>query len=169
MRIPALTTLLLALTTSVVAAAPDRRAAPPAHESVAPTREETTGRLSYNEAAPKPAPDATDPADGWIELASATPASHGREFITVDAGALTRLRLTAAAGRPGIQAVRVDYVHGGAKTFPIDRTLAAKRAPAYVELRGPREIRQIIVISDRDSRGSYVVQGLTGDSGVAMR
>ncbi|MEO7729388.1 MAG: hypothetical protein ABIY55_00320 [Kofleriaceae bacterium] len=159
------------MTTSVVAAAPDRNAAPPAHESVAPTREETTGRLSYNDAAAKPAPDVTDPADGWIELASATPASHGREFISIDAdaGALTRLRLTAAAGRPGIQAVRVDYVHGGSRTFPIDKTLAAKRAPAYVDLRGPRAIRQIIVISDRDSRGSYLVQGLTGDPGVAMR
>ena len=170
MRIPALTTLLLALTTSVVAAAPDRTTAPPAHESVAPTREETTGRLSYNDAAPKPAADAAVP-DGWIELASATPASHGREFITVDAeaGALTRLRLSAAAGRPSIQAVRVDYVHGGSRTFPIAKTLVARRAPTYVDLRGAREIRQIIVISDRDSRGSYVVQGLASDAGVAMR
>ena len=170
MRIPALTTLLLALTTTVVTAAPDRNAAPPAHESVAPTRDESTGRLSYNDAAPKAAAADPAPSDGWVELASATPASHGREFISLDAdtGALTRLRLSAASGRPGIQAVRVDYVHGGSKTFPIDKTLGAKRAPAYVDLRGPREIRQIIVISDRDSRGSYVVQGLAGDS-VAMR
>ena len=65
--------------------------------------------------------------------------------------------------------MRVDYVHGGSTTFPIEKTLAAKRTPAYVDLGGPREIRQIIVISDRDSRGSYVVQGFGGDSGVAMR
>jgi hypothetical protein len=171
MRIPALTTLLLALTTSVVAAAPDRNAAPPAHASVAPTREETTGRLRYNAAAPKAADVAPEAADGWVELASATPASHGREFIALDAdaGALTQLRLSAATGSPGIQAVRVDYVQGGSKTFPVDRTLAAKRAPAYVDLRGPHAIRQIVVISDRDSRGSYILQGLAGTTGVAMR
>jgi hypothetical protein len=170
MRIPALTTLLLALTTSVVTAAPDRNAAPPAHESVAPTRNETTARLRYGESDAAPKATDVEPGDGWIELASATPASHGREFIALDTdtGALTRLRLSAATGRPGIQAVRVDYVHGGSRTFAIDKTLGAKRAPAYVDLRGPREIRQIIVISDRDSRGSYVVQGLAGDS-VAMR
>lgn len=171
MRIPALTTLLLTFTTSVVAAAPERTAAPPAHASVAPTRQETTGRLRYTDAAPKAAVEATDPGDGWVELASATPASHGREFISIDAGtgALTQLRLTAATGRPAIDAVRVDYVGGGSKTFPVARTLAAQRAPAFVDLRGPHEIRQIIVISDRDSRGSYVVQGLAGTTGVAMR
>jgi hypothetical protein len=171
MRIPALTTLLLTFATSVVAAAPSRTAAPPAHESIAPTRDETTGRLSYNGDAPRPAVDAADHGGGWVELASATPASHGREFIYVDAdaGALTRLRLTAATGHPAIQAVRVEYVHGGAKTFPVGKTLAAQRAPAEVDLRGPREIRQIVVISRPESSGSYIVQGLAGTTGVAMR
>jgi hypothetical protein len=170
MRIPAFTTLLLGFTTSVVAAAPERNAAPPAHASVAPTRHESTGRLRYADAAPRTATTPA-PADGWVELASATPASHGREFIYLDddAGALTRLRLTAAAGRPAIHAVRVDYAHGGSKTFPVDRTLVAEHAPVEVDLRGAHEIRQIIVISDRDSRGSYTLQGLAGTTGVAMR
>ena len=170
MRISALTTLLLAAATSVVAAAPARDAAPPAHESVAPTKVESTERLRYGDDAAKAVEAPAEAVDGWVELASATPASHGREFITVDsdAGALTHLRLTAATGRTTIQSLRVDYVDGAHKVFPLGKTVAKGR-PASVDLRGPREVKQIVVVTDRASRGSYVVQGRAGATGVAMR
>jgi len=137
--------------------------------SASPVREESTERVSYNE---RRARAVTRPADpGWIELASPTPASHGREFVVVgaDAGAFTQLRLTAASGRPGIRAVRVDYHDGSRRTFEIEKVLTARSRPIYVDLRGARELRQVIVMTDRDSSGSYRLEGNTREASVATR
>jgi hypothetical protein len=152
MRIAALSSVVLVITTSLV--------------SAAPAREETTGRVSYSATGDPSAAGAA----GWVELASATPASHRREFIVVgaDTGALTHLKLTAASGHPAIQAIRVDYVRGGHKTFPVGKTLAGNAA-AVVDLSGPREIDQIVVITRAGSAGTYVLEGRVGTTGVAMR
>jgi hypothetical protein len=135
--------------------------------SASPVREETTERVSYNERRASAAKPKAEP--GWIELASATPASHGREFVAVGAGAFTQLRLSAASGRPGIRAVRVHYADGTQRTFEIERVLSAKHRPVYVDLRGARELHQVIIITDRDSRGSYRLEGNTRESSVANR
>ena len=159
MRISALT--LVFLTAAVTAV------------SAAPAREETTGRISYSDRVKSPIGPHVDPAAtaGWIELASATPASHGREFIEVgaSAGALTQLRLTATSGRPGIRAVRVEYKDGGHKTFEVDKVLGARRRSAYLDLHGARELSQVLVITDRSSPGSYILEGNAGDTGIALR
>jgi len=138
--------------------------------SAGPGPQESTARIGYNAKHPK-APATPPSGTGWIELASATPASHGRELIWVGAGAgtFTELRLTAASGRPQILSVRVDYKDGSHKTFAIEKVLGIKRRPAYVDLHGAREIRQVIVVSDRTSPGSYVVEANTSDGGVANR
>src|SRR5437763_14271789 len=111
--------------------------------SAAPGPDETTERISYNERT-RPRRQAA-PEPGWIELASPTPASHAREFIMVgaDAGTFTQLRLTAASGKPEIHSVRVDYGDGSHKVFHVDRALDAKRRPAYLDLRGAHELKQI--------------------------
>jgi hypothetical protein len=141
--------------------------------SAAPAREETTERISYSGRARSPTrPDADrEPTAGWIELASATPASHGREFVEIaaDTGALTQLRLTAASGRPAIRAVRVEFADGGRRTFEVGKILGGKRRPAYLDLHGAREVREIVVITDRSSPGSYRLEGNAGDTGIAMR
>jgi hypothetical protein len=137
--------------------------------SAAPAREETTERISYSGRAPAPTEPDADPANvGWVELASATPASYGREFIEVgaDAGALTQLRLTAASGRPRIREVRVAYKDGGRRVFEVDKVLGAKQRPAYLDLHGAHELREIVVITDRRSQGSYLLEGNAGDTGV---
>jgi len=137
--------------------------------SAAPAREETTGRISYNEHR-KPVKIALDRQPGWVELASPTPASHGREFILVgaNAGALTQLRLTAASGHPEIHLVRVEYEDGSHRVFEVGRVLDGRHRPAYLDLRGAREVRQIIVTSDRRSLGSYLLEGNTTEN-VAAR
>jgi len=160
MRIPALTCVVTVATLSVV--------------SAAPAREETTERISYSPRHDhRSQPPITDPelAGGWVELASATPARHGREFIEVGAhtGAVTRLRLTAASGRPGIDAVVVDYKDGSHRRFEVNRVLSAQQRSAYLDLRGARELQQVIVISDRSSPGSYVLEANTAPAGVASR
>jgi hypothetical protein len=155
MRIPALTFVFLVGAGSLV--------------SASPAREETVERISYNKTHTQHVRPKAEP--GWIELASGTPASHGREFIMVgaDAGTFTQLRLTAASGRPGIRAVRVDYQDGSRRTYEIEKVLSVRLRPVYVDLRGAREVRQIVVFSDRDSRGSYVLEGNTTTTGVASR
>jgi hypothetical protein len=141
--------------------------------SAAPAREETTERISYSGRARSPTQLDADrePTAGWIELASATPASHGREFVEIaaDTGALTQLRLTAASGRPAIRAVRVEFADGGRRTFEVGKILGGKRRPAYLDLHGAREVREIVVITDRSSPGSYRLEGNAGDTGIAMR
>jgi hypothetical protein len=157
MRIPAISLLLLATAAAGV--------------SAAPAREETTGRVSYNDRAKGPvAPSGNlDPSDGWVELASATPASNGREFIEVatDTRSFTQLRLKAVSGRPAIRAVRIDYGDGSRRTFEVARVLV-KHRPAYLDLHGAREVREIVVITDRSSPGSYVLEGNVGEGGVAV-
>lgn len=156
MRTEALTLAVLATTVSLAAAEP--------------VREETTERISYNHHG-KPRPAITPRERGWIELASATPAAHGKEFVEVgaDAGSFTQLRIAAAAGRPEIHTVQVEFLDGGRQVFHVDRVVDARHRPAYLVLRGAHELKQIIVSTDRTSAGSYVLEGNTGDLGVAVR
>jgi hypothetical protein len=148
MHIAALTSLVLAAMAPFVAAAPGR--------------DETTRRISYNEKLADAPPD----EPGWIELASATPAKHGREFIMVssDAGPFSQLRIKATTGRPAIRSLRVDYQDGSRKVFAVGKVLGARSRPAYVDLRGPHMLAQVVVVTDRSSSGSYVLEGNTAEA-----
>ncbi len=154
MRIPVLTCLLVAGAASFVSAAPGR--------------EETTERVSYKDTKPKPK-DATR-NDDWVEIASPTPTSHGREYIQVGAGAgtFTRLRVEAAKGRPIVRSLRVDYKNGASRVYAIDKALGKGR-PAYVDLRCAHEIERIVVNADTASHGSYRVMGIGETEQVAGR
>ncbi len=155
MRSAVITYVLLAAGTPIAAAAPERG--------------ETTERISYNQNA-KPAPQATAREPGWVELASPTPASHGREFIAVggEAGTFTQLRVAAASGRPEIHAVTIEYEDGSRRVFRVDRVVDRRRGPATLNLRGARQIKQIVVSTDRASSGSYRLEGNTVDTSVAV-
>src|SRR5687768_4590051 len=87
----AISSLFLAIASSVV--------------SAAPAKDETAERVSYTEqgAAKEDSPD------GWVELASPTPAKHGRTYITVD-GRYLQLRIDAK--RPVVKSVRIVYTDG---------------------------------------------------------
>lgn len=153
MRFSIVSLVLVTGASAIVAAAPDDR--------------ETTERVGI-----KDPPPAAPPADGWVELADPTPAKHGRVYITVGAGAGTfsKLRIDVAKGRPTVQQVRVDFKAGGRRVVRVEKTLHATRKPsAYVDLKGAREIRQIVIDSDPHSRGEYTVFALAGDADVATR
>lgn len=149
MRSLAISGLLLALGASLV--------------SAAPAKDETGERVSYS--GERPVTSAPDAA--WTELASPTPASHGREYITVE-GRYSLLRLDAAKGRPVVKSVRVVYSDGKERVVRVERALGGKRASAVVELTGS-QIDHVIVQTDPRSKGSYVVQGARVTSGVASR
>ena len=134
--------------------------------TAAPSKDETAERVSYtNDASSKRS--ATNPEGEWVELASPTPVSHGREFITVD-GRFAQLRIDAAKGRPIIKSVRIVYANGKDRVVRIGRTLSGKQRTAVVELSGAR-IEHIVVQTDTQSRGSYTVTGVPVSNGVATR
>ena len=153
MKITALSALLLAATTSFVSAAPNTA--------------ETTGRVSYTEKGERAKPAARD---AWIELASPTPASHGREYIAVDSdlGEIVRLRVDAHTGRPIVRTVRIDYADGKQRVVRIDKVLDHKH-PVYVDLGAPRRIERIVVVSEGPSKATYTVEGALARTEVAAR
>lgn len=129
-------------------------------------------RLKDQPAVSRPAPD----DEGWVELADPTPSQHGKEFISVgaNAGTFTRLRVDAHSGRFYLQSVRIDFKDGGRKIARVDARLSRKgpknKRSVYVDFGHGREIRQIVVVTDRDTRGTYTVHAAieTAD-GVAAR
>jgi len=154
MRITALSAMLLAGATALV--------------SAAPVDNETTERVSYTGKTQRAAPATND--DGWIEIASPTPASHGREYIEVDgsAGPLVRLRIAGHRGRTIVQTVRIDFQNGKSRTVRIDRVVS-KDKPAYVDLRGPQRVERVIVATERAPRAEYTVQAEPAGGAVARR
>jgi hypothetical protein len=134
--------------------------------SAAPSKDETAERVSYTAETPsKKSP--TNPEGKWVELASPTPASHGRVFITVD-GRYAQLRVEAAKGRPAIRTVRIIYASGKDRVVRIGRTLSGKKKTAVVDLSGA-PIDHIIVEANARSKGSYTVTGVPVSTGVATR
>jgi len=140
MRIPAISCLMLAVAVPVV--------------SAAPAKNETAARVSYSGDGPKSRPV---PTGDWVELASPTPASHGREIIPLE-GRYGQLRIDAHEGRPVVKNVRVVYADGKQRVVRIGRTLAGKRATALVELSGA-PIDHVVIQTDRRSKGTYTVMG----------
>jgi hypothetical protein len=139
--------------------------------AAAPVRAEPGERVGYKDKGPRAATPAT-PSDGWVELASATPASNGREYMVIDAGAgaFTSLRIDADAGRPFVDSLRIDFKDGTHRIVHLGEVLDAKKRPsAVVDLHGPHQIDSLVVISDRDSKGSYAILGMADKPAVASR
>ena len=136
-----------------------------------PRQEETSGRVSLRENPPDdPDADAPRAPGDWVELASATPAKHGTQFIIVgkEAGGFGRLRLDAEKGAVPIKQVRVTFVDGSEKTYKLNKRIDAKSAgkkSLFVDLPTTQEIEQVVVVADRKSKGEYSLHG-SGTGGV---
>lgn len=162
---------IMAMTLAIVATAAGAAVAQPASARMPKDGSEATARVRYGDDRAKPPGKQATVAsgDGWVELASATPASHGREFISVDGGAgpMTLLRLTAASGRPYISAVRIELKDGTRKAFVVDKPIGKR--PVQIDLKGAHDIAQLVVVSDRTSTGAYIVEAKARPDGVASR
>ncbi|MDX2086586.1 MAG: hypothetical protein SFX73_01995 [Kofleriaceae bacterium] len=160
MRISAVFTTMLLATTGLVSAEPVDR--------------ESTERFRLKD---QPAVSRQEPdAEGWVELADPTPSNHGKEFIPVgaNAGTFTRLRVDAHSGRFFLQSVRVDFKDGSRKVKRVDARLSRKgpksKRSVVMDFGHGREIRQIVVTTDRDTRGTYTVHAAVENvDGVAAR
>jgi len=164
---------MMAMNLAILFAGAGVAVAQPAPQQMKKPSDETTARVRYSDdraSAPgdEEKTSSTERGDGWIELASATPASHGKEIIAVDeARPVTVLRLTAASGRPYVSAVRIETKDGRRKAFVVDRPVGKR--PVEIDLKGAHDIAQVVVVSDRTSAGAYVVEARTQPDGVASR
>jgi hypothetical protein len=138
--------------------------------SATPDKTESTDRVSYKGDTRRAAPGPESSADGWIELASPTPASHGREFIAVDpkATAFVRLKIAAVSGRPKIEFVRVIFADGTQRVVRLDRIVSKQRA-AFVDLKGARKIDRLVVDTRGSKKSTYVIHGEADKASIATR
>jgi hypothetical protein len=126
----------------------------PAAVTAAPDREEISERVRYADE-PRADPASSDAA--WVELASPTPARHGRVYLPLAPGArYTQLRLEAHAGRPRVQSVRLAFRDGEERVVRVARVLATER-PAVIDLDGTRELDFVVVVTDPRGRATYTV------------
>lgn len=131
--------------------------------TAAPRDEERTGRVSYTKETKAPKSD-------WVELATPTPAAHGRTFVTLDTEEVpfTILRIDAHKGHPVIKQVRVVFADGKQRIVKVGKRLDRGRS-AYVDLRGGKEIESIIVDTDHRTKGSYTIHGAPVRTAIATR
>jgi hypothetical protein len=142
----------------------------PTQAAAQPKNEETSGRVSLSD---KPAPSrpARQPGD-WVELASATPAKHGKEFVVVgkDAGTFGKLRLDAGKGTVIVLRVKVYFDDGTSRGYMIDQRLVAKRRKStVVDLKTQKPIDRIVVSTETYTNGEYAVYGASTSGVVAGR
>ncbi|MDB4959106.1 MAG: hypothetical protein JWO36_6675 [Myxococcales bacterium] len=159
MKLPALLAVLLAASASVATAEPKQQ--------------ENSGRVSYNDK--EDAAAQTLHRDGdVVELASPTPAKHGKEFIEVgpDAGQFSQLRVDAHDGTVIVRRVRIDYLDGKSQLVNVDKVLNKRNPSATITVaKGPRAIDSVVVMTERETTGSYSLQGIVGSQtgGIASR
>jgi hypothetical protein len=134
-----------------------------------PKQEETSGRVSLKEKAPdNPREDAPRSPSDWVELASATPAKHGTQYIIVgrEAGGFGKLRIDAVKGGIPIKQVRVSFTDGSSKTYRLNKRVDANHQKSvFVDLPTTQEIDQVVIVTDRRSKGEYALYG-SGTGGV---
>jgi hypothetical protein len=130
--------------------------------------EETSGRVSLNDQQPPAKTAAVRPGD-WVELATETPAKHGKEFIVVgkDAGAFGKLRLEAAKGKVIVLRVKVYFDDGASKVYVVDKRLDAKRQKStIVDLKTTKPIDRVVVMTETYTKGEYALYGSSSSPGV---
>ena len=156
MRVPALFTLIVI---GSVATA-----------SAQPKQEETSGRVSLKEKDAKP--EAPRQPGDWVELASATPTTHGTEFVMVgkDAGTFGKLRIDASKGKAIVRKVRIYFDDGKLKVVQVDKILSAKgNKSTLIDLGDPKLIDRITVTTESDTKGEYALYGSSGGGVVGKR
>ena len=101
----------------------------------------------------------------WLELADATPAKHGTEFVVVGAqqGSFSRLRIEAAKGRTTVKRVAVLFSDGSKKSYKVEKTVTEKgRKFAEIDLGVAKTIEQVTIVTEAKSKGEYALYGSSG-------
>lgn len=123
-------------------------------------QETDVGRVSLQPNSPAPRPPSQ-----WLELADATPAKHGTEFVVVGAqqGSFSRLRIEAAKGRTTVKRVAVLFSDGSKKSYKVEKTVTEKgRKFAEIDLGVAKTIEQVTIVTEAKSKGEYALYGSSG-------
>jgi hypothetical protein len=106
-------------------------------------------------------PAAGSPVTGWLVLARG-PAAHTAGTLTFDVTERTpvsQLLLKAVDGAPEIEQIEIEYTgNQGSQIIRLGRPLNAGDGQV-IELRNRRQISKLIVVTDPDSSGEYIVFG----------
>jgi hypothetical protein len=126
-------------------------------------------RISYGDTK---APDKHAPGrdNGWTQLATPTPASHGSEFIVVgkEQGRFDKLRIAADKGTVIVRRVKIYFEDGKEKVVNVDSVLGPKHKSTDIELKAPAEIDRVVITTEPQGKGEYALYGSSGE-GVASR
>ncbi|HTR56509.1 MAG TPA: hypothetical protein VMJ10_37805 [Kofleriaceae bacterium] len=96
---------------------------------------------------------------GWVPLADHFSAVGEHQLVTVgaSAGRFRRLRLEGERGRPFLRAMLVRFVDGSSQDIRLDRVLRPGESAVYELDGGSREIAQIVVKTQPDSKSAYSI------------
>ncbi len=129
--------------------------------SAQPEPAEPSGRVSYTDNKAATPAAALPKAGDQVELATATPATNGTEFVVIgkEAGAFSKLRIAAASGRVIVRRVRIFFDDGSTQTVQVDSVLDAQRGrDATIDLKGVKAIDHVTV-STEPGHGTYALYG----------
>jgi hypothetical protein len=107
----------------------------------------------------EPAP--ASPVRGWVVLArgpaNGTAVSHTHEVT--DPAPVAQLLVKAIQGAPEIEQIEIEYVDDQMpQIVRLERRLAEGDGQV-IELRAKRQISKLVVVTDPDSTGEYIVFG----------
>jgi len=95
----------------------------------------------------------------WVPLADHFTATGPRQLVTVGAGAgrFHRLRIEGERGRPLLRSMFVRFADGSSQDIRLDRVLRPGESVVYELDGGARQIAQIVVKTQPDSKSAYSI------------
>jgi hypothetical protein len=116
-------------------------------------------------AAPRSAPDSgafQDPSpaviDKWVTIAEAPTIDLSQEHVILSRESFGQLLVKAIDGAPEIEQIEIEYADHESRVVKLERKLVTGEGQV-IELREKRPIAKLVVFTDPDSSGTYVVFG----------
>jgi hypothetical protein len=103
-------------------------------------------------------PDRGEAVRGWVVLGRAPVIDLAQTHLVTTAEPFSQILVKAIDGAPEIEQIVIEYRDRGSQAVRIERKLVAGQSQV-IELREKRPIDRIIVRTDPDSHGDYVVFG----------
>jgi hypothetical protein len=94
----------------------------------------------------------------WIELGGGTVGGLSQSHVVATQRPIETLLVQAVDGAPEIEVIQIHYRDGQTRRVRLQRTLPADDGQV-IELRERRPISRIVVFTDPDSSGEYVLFG----------
>ena len=107
----------------------------------------------------EPAP--ASPVRGWVVLARgpADPAAVSRTFDISEPAPVAQIMVKAVEGAPEIEQIQIEYVDDSQpQVVRLERPLGTGDGQV-IELRQRKQISKLVVVTDPDSTGEYIVFG----------